>query len=125
MTNNQNTKFDLEKRTTEFAKRIIRLCKELPKDHINIPLIEQVVRSSGSVGANYREANDSLGNKDFIFQLRISRKEAKETMHWLELISEANYNFRHRMCNIKQESLELKNILSSIIINSENKNKDI
>ena len=68
---------DLEERTTEFAKRIIRLCKELPKDRINNPLVGQIIRSSGSIGANYREANEALGKKDFAHRLRIARKEAK------------------------------------------------
>ena len=78
--------YDLEERTTDFAKRIIRLCKKLPKNTINNPLINQIIRLSGSIGANYREANDSLGKKDFLHKLKISRKEAKETKHWLELI---------------------------------------
>lgn len=64
---------DFEQRTTDFAKRIIRLCKELPKDRINNRLVDQIIRSSGSVGANYREANESLGKKDFSFRLRIAR----------------------------------------------------
>lgn len=132
MTNNQATKsinqtpkncnFDLEDRTTEFAKRIIRLCQALLKNNINNQLISQVVRSAGSVGANYREANDALGKKDFMLRSRIARKEAKETIHWLELIEEANPEFISRMKELKQEAKEIKNILSSIIINSESKN---
>ena len=92
-TNNQGTntrKYDLEVRTTEFGKSVIRLCKELPRNSINMRLVSQVVGSAGSVGANYREANDALGKKDFILRLRIARKEAKEAIHWLELIKEAN-----------------------------------
>lgn len=112
---NKNKKFDLEDRSTDFARRVIRLCKALPKNIINEKIISQLIRSSGSIGANYREANDSLGKKDFLFRLRISRKEAKETMHWLELVEEANDDFRDRMKNLKQEALELKNILSAII----------
>ncbi len=73
--------FDLEKRTTEFAKDVIRLCKILPKNIINNRLVDQIIRSAGSIGANYREANDALGNKDFLHRLKISRKEAKETLH--------------------------------------------
>lgn len=87
---NKKHKFDLEERTTEFAKRVIRLCKSLPRNPMNDRLVGQVVGASGSVGANYREANDSLGKKDFIFRMKISRKEAKEACHWLELIEEAN-----------------------------------
>ena len=81
--------FDLERRTTEFAKEVILLCRKLPRDSVNHRLIGQVVGSSGSIGANYREANDALGTKDFISRLRISRGEAKETIHWLELIETA------------------------------------
>lgn len=108
-------KFDLEDRTTEFGKRIIRLCKALPKDIINKPLIDQIIRSAGSIGANYREANDSLGKKDFIHKIKISRKEAKETLHWLELIIEANKDFELRMSSLVGEATEIRNILSSII----------
>ena len=108
-------KFDLEERTTEFAKRVVRLCRALPKDSINSRLSGQVVGSAGSVGANYREANDALGKKDFLHRLKISRKEAKETMHWLDLVEEANPAFGLRMKELKQEARELKNILSAII----------
>jgi len=111
--------YNLEERTTEFGKRIIRLCKVLIKDQINLPIIEQIVRSAGSVGANYREANDSLGNKDFLYRIRISRKECKESLHWLELIEEANPEIKSRMQNLKQETKELKNILSTIILKKE------
>src|SRR3989338_2111567 len=84
--------FDLEKRTTEFAKTVIRLCKILPRNPINDRLVNQAVGSSGSVCANYREANDSLGKKDFLQRMKIARREAKESLHWLELILEANKN---------------------------------
>lgn len=114
--------FDLEKRTTEFARRVVRLCRSLPKDSINNRLSGQVVGSAGSIGANYREANDALGKKDFILRLKISRKEAKETMHWLELVEEANPDLETKMEEIKQEATELKNILSAIINKTIKKN---
>lgn len=116
-------KFDLEERTTEFAKRVVRLCRSLSKDSINSRLTGQAVGSAGSVGANYREANDSLGKKDFLHRMRISRKESKEIIHWLDLIEEANTEFKSRMKEIKQEAKELKNILSAIIDNTEKKNE--
>ncbi|MBI4709370.1 MAG: four helix bundle protein [Candidatus Portnoybacteria bacterium] len=114
-TQSTNKYRELEERTTEFAKRIIRLCKELPTDNINKPLINQIIRSAGSVGANYREANEALGKKDFVHRLRIARKEAKETHHWLELIKEANPALEARMQNIFKETTEIRNILSAII----------
>lgn len=63
MDKNTNNFRELENRTTDFAKRVIRLCKELSKNTINTRLIDQIVRSAGSVGANYREANEALGKE--------------------------------------------------------------
>ena len=69
-----NRVFDLEERTTKFAVGVVRLCRKIPKDSINNRLTGQATGSSGSVGANYREANDALGKKDFIMRIKISRK---------------------------------------------------
>ncbi len=115
MGNNQPKKYDLEERTLRFAKSIIHLCKKLSRDSINFNLTDQVVRSAGSIGANYREANDALGKKDFVHRTRIARKEAKETIFWLELMLEANPGLRSEIETAKQECIELKNILSSIV----------
>lgn len=78
-------------------------------------LVGQIVGSAGSVGANYREANDALGKKDFAHRLKIARKEAKETIHWLELIKEASPNVQEGADDLLGEATELKNILSAII----------
>lgn len=107
--------FDLEKRTTEFGKAVIRMCKNLARNPINDRLISQIVGAAGSVGANYREANDALGKKDFIQRMKISRREAKESLHWLELILEADKNKESEIKSLLKEAGELKNILSSII----------
>ena len=115
-------KYDLEERTLDFAKQIIRLCKNLPSNTVNFKLVDQIIRSAGSVGANYREANDNLGKKDFINRLRISRKEAKETSFWLELIIEANPDFEHQIKPLIDECSQIRNILSAIILKIENKN---
>jgi len=126
MTKNQETnkKFDLEDRTTDFAKRVIRLCRSLPKDSINHRLSGQAVGSAGSMGANYREANDALGKKDFVLRMKIARKESKEAHHWLECIEEANPKFKSRMQELKKECLEIKNIFSAIINKAESKKSD-
>src|SRR3989338_8224570 len=107
--------FDLERRTTEFAKQVILLCRKLPKDAVNSRLVSQVVGSSGSIGANYREANDTLGPKDFVSRLRISRRETKETMHWLELIETANSERKIEIKPLSNEAIELCKIFSTII----------
>jgi len=122
MANNQSPnkhKFDLEERTTEFAQRVIRLCKKLPRNPINDRLVGQAVGSSGSIGANYREANDALGKKDFIHSLKIARREAKETIHWLILLQEANPERMNEFQDVINEGNEYKNILSSIVHKSE------
>jgi four helix bundle protein len=107
--------FDLERRTTEFAKAVIEACKTLPANPINNRLISQVVGASGSVGANYREANDALGKNDFLQRMRIARREAKESLHWLELIITANSNSSTIIQPLVKEAEELKKILSVII----------
>ncbi len=110
--------FDLEKRTTDFAKAVVIVCRELPRDPINDRLIGQLVGSAGSIGANYREANDALGKKDFVQRLRIARREAKECQHWLDLALQANVQRQTQIVPLVREAEELKNILSSIITKS-------
>lgn len=117
MPNIPNKIFDLEKRTTDFAKKVIRLCKKLPRNPMNDRIVGQLAGCSGSIGANYREANDALGKKDFLHRMKISRKEAKETIHWLEIAKEANDLSYHQEINdCLGEGTEIKNILSSIIL---------
>jgi len=110
-----NNRFDLEERTLKFAKKIIRLCKGLPSNTVNFKLVDQLIRSSGSIGANYREANDALGKKDFLHRLRIARKEAKETIYWLKLLQEANPREKEKIDTLIEENIQLRNILSAII----------
>jgi four helix bundle protein len=78
--------YDLEQRTLQFACRVRYLVKQMPRTISNFEDGKQVVKSSGSVGANYIEANESLGDKDFLCHIRISRKEAKESRFWLRLL---------------------------------------
>ena len=107
-------KYDLEDRTLEFGKRIIRLAKALPKNSINFNLIDQVTRSGTSMGANYREANETETKKDFLFRIRICRKEGKETIYWLNLIIEANPEFADRIKPLLEETIELVKIFAAI-----------
>ena len=84
MTNDKT--FDLEDRTTQYGIRVISFCKGVVLNPIIQPLVVQLVRSSTSIGANYREANGADSKKDFTAKISICKKEAKETMHWLEII---------------------------------------
>lgn len=76
----------LDERTFLFAQNVRMFIKQLPKTLSNDEDIRQVVRSSGSVAANYIEANESLSKKDFIMRMKICRKEAKESHLWLRLL---------------------------------------
>ncbi|MEO8232984.1 MAG: four helix bundle protein [Ignavibacteriota bacterium] len=108
--------YDLEERTFQFAKSVCLFMKSIPKTISNVEYSKQVIRSSSSVGANYIEANESLGKKDFVMHLRISRKEAKESIFWLRLISETNDEIYRNKCNdLILEATELKKIFSAII----------
>lgn len=77
--------------------------------------MDQLLRSSTSIGANYREANDALGKKDFKMRIRIARKESKETIYWLELLEESGIYELAKIKKLVQECTELRNILSSIL----------
>jgi four helix bundle protein len=106
---------ELEKRSTECAKAVIRLCLKLPKGSVTNPLITQIIRSSGSIGANFREANEALSKKDFLHRMKITRKETKETRHWLELIEVAVPEVSAEIARINREVDELRSIFSAII----------
>ena len=109
-----NYKYDLEQRTLDFAKKIINLCKKLPKNSVNIPLSNQLVRAGTSPGANYREANETETKKDFSYKIRICRRESKESTYWLRLILHANPKIQNEIDPIIQESIELRKIFGSI-----------
>lgn len=107
-------KYDLEERTLNFARSVNNYVKNLPRNIPNNEIGKQLVRSGGSIGANYREANDSFSKKDFIFRCKISKKEAKETIYWLELSEPNNLEIFEKK-RLMAEAEALMNILGSII----------
>ena len=120
MTKKQNSKqYDLEDRTFAFAEKARAFVKKLRKSIANIEDSKQLVRASGSVGANYIEANESLSKKDFIHRIKISRKEAKESRYWLYLLGVGNNQELEKEKQILiQETTELMKIFSSIMRSS-------
>ncbi len=108
--------YDLEERTFIFSKNICLFCKSIPKNISNLEYKKQLIRSSGSIGANYIEANESLGKKDFSMRVKISRKEAKESIYWIRLILSTNdKSILIEGNKLLNEAIELKKILSSIL----------
>ncbi len=121
MTEIKNTKqYDLEERTFLFAQNTRSFVKKLSKTIGNTEDGKQLIRSSGSVGANYIEANEAFSKKDFVLRTKISRKEAKESRYWLRLLDTSdNEILDEERGGLIQESTELMNILGSIIRKSE------
>ena len=91
--------------------------RSLPKGMIYSEIRKQLVRSAGSVCANYIEANESLSKKDFIMRIKISKKEAKESQYWLKLTTPAK-NYEYFKTELMRESEELMKILGAIIRNT-------
>ncbi len=114
--NQKLKKYDLEERTLCFARDVRALVKKLPRTLAHIEDGKQLVRSSGSVGANYREANESLSKKDLAMRIKISRKEAKESAYWLQLLEvEEHSALGHERDALLQEAKELTMIFGAIL----------
>lgn len=112
----QNKKiYDLEDRTFNFAKNCRYMIRDIDKKLINIDDCKQLLRSSGSVAANYIEANESLSKKDFIMRIKICRKEAKESELWLKLMKETSNNLCRKIDKQIKEAFELRKIFGSIL----------
>ncbi len=107
--------YDLEDRTQKFAKDIIAFIKSLPKTTVNVELVKQLLRSSTSVGANYIEANEALSKKDFLMRVKISRKEARESIYWLKLVELKSPESMRKREILIDESTQLVKIFSSIV----------
>ena len=115
----KDQKYDLEERTYRFAQDVRRLIKQIPRNICNIEDGKQVVRSSGSVGANYIEANEALSKKDFLMRIKICRKEAKESRYWLRLIDAGVGDLLKEKDRMEGESQELMNIFAAILRKTE------
>ncbi len=111
-----NTKqYDLEERALKFAKAIRVFVRKLPKNIGNFEDAKQLVRSSGSIGANYIEANESFSKKDFALRIKTCRKEAKESCYWLELLEVNGNEPEKKRQELIQEATELLRIFNSIV----------
>ena len=119
MTDGPNTKpYDLADRTLLFAKNTIRFLKRIPRSVANQEITRQLVRSAGSVGANYIEASEAFSKKDFVLRAKICRKEAKESIYWLQLLEAGGALEKERLA-LAQEATELMRIFGSIVVKAE------
>ncbi|MDD5508244.1 MAG: four helix bundle protein [Bacteroidales bacterium] len=117
---------DLEQRTSDFAVSVRWFIKSLPQTLANYEDVRQLIKSSGSICANYIESNEALSKRDRMMRLKISRKEAKETTFWISTILKSNdlsSSIAQPGESLLREANELRNILSVIIIKTETKDK--
>ena len=117
-----NNNYNLIKRTGNFGENIIVFCKSIKQDNINRSIINQLVRSGTSIGANYCEANNASSKKDFRNKIFICKKEAQETKYWLQMITKCNQENKSEARKLWQECHELTMIFQKIV-NSLNKRK--
>ena len=112
---NQNVKFDLEERTARLGEAVIDFVKDLQNNNVNRVLTDQLVRSATSIGANYMEADAAESKKDFRHKIGVCKKESKETLHWLRMVSRANPDRAERCRQLWKEAHELLLIFSTIL----------
>jgi len=115
---NNKKKYDLEERTAKFGEEVIDIMRKMPNDLVNQRLIPQLIGSSGSLGANYCEANEAESKRDFQYKIGICKKETKETKHWLRLLAKANPQFSDEFRKLWSEAQELLLIFSKILKSS-------
>lgn len=106
---------DIKERAFEFAVRVLKMTKYLPRNSVNNVLITQVIRSASSIGANIEEAQGAHTKSDFAHSINISKKEAREAYYWLRLIGELNPSVVKRLQLLLNENEELIKILTTIV----------
>lgn len=112
----QNKKYDLEERTALFAERVRNFCLKLPKNIANTGYLPQLIRAGSSPGANYIEANESIGDKDFKMKIKTCRRESKESSYWLRLvITDGSKEMEDERSYLRQEAKEFVLIFTAIL----------
>ncbi len=114
----EKPRYDLEERTAKFAEEIIDFVRTIKQDVVNRRIIDQLVGSAGSTGANYCEAVEAESKKDFMHKIGIVKKEIKETQHWLRLLTRANPEQAEEIRKFWKEAHELLLIFAKIIRSS-------
>ena len=114
--------YDLEERTATFGENVIKLCKNIKINCVNKGIIDQLVRSSTSVGANYMEANGASSKKDFRNKIYICKKEAQETKHWLRMLITCEVEKKDEINILQKEAQELVLIFGKIVSTIDGKN---
>ena len=117
-------KFDLQKRTMQFHVDAIKLCGRFPKNAAGFETAKQLIRSAGSVGANYRAACRGKSKADFIYKIEVVLEEADESLYWLQATKSADLVPHDKLDPLIKEANELVSIFNATDISAKrNKNK--
>ena len=114
MTNEPNKIYDLEERTARLGEVAIKLCNKLTRNEITRPIINQLVKCSTSVGANYCEADDAESKADFKHKIGICKKESRESKHFLRMLATASPESKVEARRLWIEAKELNLIFNTI-----------
>lgn len=107
--------WDLVERTARLGEQVVRFCRTVPQTPVCLPLVSQLVRSGTSVGANWAEAGAAQSGRDFDHKVGICKREARETMHWLRMLTAADEDLAPRCRELWNEAHELVMIFSAIL----------
>lgn len=113
---NDKKPFGLEERTALYAIRVRDFCLKLPRNVVNYEYVKQLIRAASSPGANYIEANENIGDKDFCMKIKTCRREAKEASYWLRLVlTDNSSHMENERLALQQEAKEFVLIFTSIL----------
>lgn len=113
---NEKKVYDLEERTALYGERVRNFCLKLPKNIVNNEYIPQLIRAGSSPGANYIEANECIGDKDFNMKIKTCRRESKESSYWLRLVvTDGSEEMEKERNDLRQEAKEFVLIFTSIL----------
>jgi len=112
---------DIGERSFRFGVRIVKMVSVLSKNIASDAIGKQLVRSGTSIGANIAEAQGAFSKKEFVYHMNIAKKEARESMFWIRMLSESGLVAEKRLDDIKDECNQLVAILVAITKNSQKK----
>lgn len=111
--------FDIYERVYVFVLAVLKFIRTVPHNEVNRVLIQQLIRAVTSIGANLNEASGGESKSDFIHKISVAKKEARETLYWLELLQDHNNLQSEEIRKIIQECSEIVKILSKILLNTQ------
>ncbi len=123
MGSNESFKQEFKKRCFRFSLSVLKTCELLREKRINWPIIDQLVRSATSIGANIVEGGNSTSKKEFINYFQIALKSASEALYWLALLREINEDYQKQIDSLIKECTEIKKLISTIILNTKSNSK--